>query len=110
MKLKLSLPGIGFNGFLELKKFAYNNNVPALVLFDDEDEEFMTASVNVVEHAHRLGKNQTFIKNWTENEGILEALQAENVIGPVLFTVPCGYTQAQAVEILVNIPKEGSDA
>lgn len=101
MRLQLSLPNLNFHGTLDLAKFAYNNNVPALLLYDDEGELYMTVSVNLPEHATKLKPNQTFIKNWSENQGILEALQEQNIIGPVLFSVPTGFVEAQAVEILV---------
>ena len=94
---------------LVVKRGSYRNGVPALELvFAETDHEagnmegepWCVASVNLPEAACKLVKGQTFIKNWSENEGVLEALQEAGVVGPTLFEVQTGFVKAQAVQIL----------
>lgn len=101
MKVRLKWPQIGFEGMVTVARFAYNNNAPAIVLYDEEGEELTRASTNIPEHADKLKENQTFLKVWSENEGLMEALQEAGIVGKPLFWVPTGYVQAPAVEILV---------
>jgi len=101
MNINLKWPQIGFNGKVTVAKFAYNNNVPALVLYDEEGEELVRASSNIPEHATKLKPNQTFLKVWSENEGLMEALQEAGIVGKPLFWVPTEFVEAPAVDILV---------
>jgi len=80
----------------------YSNGALALQLLTPSGERVCVASVNILSEAHRLGPNQTFIKSWSENEGLLEALQAAKIIGPVLFEVQTGFVTAHAIEVLVK--------
>jgi hypothetical protein len=101
MNIKLAWKEIGFNGKVTVARFAYNNNVPALVVYDEEGEELVRASVNLPEFATALKPNQTFIKTWSENEGLLEALQEAGIVSAPKAWVPAGYSKAAVVDILV---------
>jgi hypothetical protein len=84
-----------------VEKTAYKNGVIAILVSSVEGEPLLTASVNIPEEADKLKEDETFIKNWSENEGILKCLQDEGVIGPVLFEVSTGFVKAQAVKVLI---------
>lgn len=62
-----------------VRKRRYDNGRPALQLIDAEDgSPIATATVNLPDVA--LGRNQVAIKDWSENEGMLEALIAAGVV------------------------------
>jgi hypothetical protein len=73
------------------------------IVNDDEEgeQDFATFSVNLPEQANRLGKGQTYMKNWSENAGMLEVLQKAGIVGPTLFEVETGFVKAQAVQVLI---------
>jgi len=85
-----------------LVKTEYASGGTALILRDPlTDEGLAVATVNLPDFKDKLEEDQVFIKNWSENEGMLEALQAAGVIGPVLDEVPAGFVNAQRVQVLV---------
>ena len=47
------------------------------------------------------GENQTFIKNWRENEGVLEALVKAGIVEDLNTLAPAGYEQANLVNLLI---------
>lgn len=64
-----------------------NNNANALMLVETETEEpFMTASVNLPEI--QLKPDEVIIKNYSENEGILDILINENIVLPLMLVGP----------------------
>jgi hypothetical protein len=87
---------------IEVKRSTYSNKAPALIGTMPDGEEYAVFSVNVVEHAKRLGQNQTFIKTYSEGEGNLEILQKMGIVGPVLFVVQTGFVIVPAVEVLMR--------
>lgn len=47
-------------------------------------------------------KGYVFIKDYSENEGVLETLLKEGVVGEPIGTVPVGYTNAYVCKLLIN--------
>lgn len=87
---------------VKITRSAYRGtNVPALIGNMPDGEEYAVFSVNVTEHASRLGANQTFIKTYSEGVGNLEILQKMGVVGPILFNVRTGFVTVPAVEVLI---------
>lgn len=84
-----------------VEKTVYKNGVIALLVFSEKGEPLFTASVNIPEEAASLKKDETFIKDWSENEGVLKCLQNEGIVGPTLFEVSTGFVKAQAVKVLI---------
>lgn len=83
----------------------YGNGRTAIELIGAEGSEWegepvAIASVNIWQAP--LKDNEILIKNWSENEGILEVLQRAKIIGPVITTVPTGFVYAHQCELLVN--------
>ena len=69
----------------------YTNNRTAIQIFSPNGPE-MTATVNIPDQP--LEPDQVLIKNWTENEGILEALIDNNVITDTGLLISTGFVQA----------------
>lgn len=83
----------------DIRTYNYANGRTALQLFDVEnDEPFTTATVNVPE-AH-LEKDEILIKNYSENEGLLDVLVAANIVKDTGRTIPVGFTKAHICILL----------
>jgi hypothetical protein len=68
----------------------YSNGRKALRLIDQEDGlPVMTATVNVPEA--ELAEKEIIIKNYSENEGVLEFLQENGIVGPVKRMLGVGF-------------------
>jgi hypothetical protein len=81
-----------------VRKRQYDNGRLALQLIDAEDgSPIATATVNLPDVP--LGKNQVLIKNWSENEGVLEALVAAGVVTPTGQTVRSGFVEVPVCEL-----------
>ena len=61
-------------------------------------EPISTATVNV---DVKLQKGFILIKNYSENEGVLEALIKEGIVKDTTKTYPVGYCHANLVELLI---------
>lgn len=80
----------------------YQNGQPAIQLIDLEDGmPFATASVAMTNID--LNPNEVCIKNWSENEGLMEAMIAANIISEPLYTVPSGFVEVPVCRLLVNL-------
>lgn len=87
-----------------IKVLKYNNSRPALQLIDSVDgEPVATASVNLSNII--LGEDEICIKDYSENEGMLKALQDAEVVGHVERFVQSGYVTIPIVKIEANLSK-----
>jgi hypothetical protein len=71
-------------------KRSYPNGRLALQLIDEDDgSPVAVATVNIPDVP--LGDNQVIIKDWSENEGIYDALYEAGIVSKVLDTAPTGF-------------------
>jgi hypothetical protein len=83
----------------------YANNRPAIVLVDTFDGgPYARASVNLPEV--EMEADETAIKNWSENEGIMEILIDRGVISEPLRFVESGFVSVPICKIKMELPKE----
>jgi Domain of unknown function (DUF4313) len=76
-----------------------NNNRISITLLDAEDGiPFAVATVNLPDEP--LEENEIAIKNHSENEGILWALQEAGIVGQVKREVQSGFVRIPIVELL----------
>jgi len=95
MKIKLSFGEYDCT----LTKHQYENGRVALCLNEtDTGEPFCVASVNIPEF--NLRSNQVLIKNWSENEGVLESLVEARVIEDTGEQVNAGFVYANLCYLL----------
>ena len=66
----------------------YANGQTSIQLIDQNGYEFLTASVA---HDIAIGTDQVIIKNYSENEGILEALIQSGIIEKPFMTIPVNF-------------------
>ena len=76
----------------------YRNNRIAIELFDSDGEPYMVASVNLPQYP--CPDEHTFIKDWSENEGILDALVSQGIVELTGTTVETGFVHAHLVKVL----------
>ena len=76
----------------------------ALILKDAETgEPVATASVNIVDYtmSDKSAETHTFIKDWGENKGMLQALIDQNVVEDTGISWPTGFVEANLVKVLI---------
>ena len=78
----------------------YSDGNTALVLEDQNKDPFLTASINIPEL--EIDTQFVAIKDYSENEGILDALQKAGIISPVIETIkfPDSHVPFFIVEII----------
>lgn len=80
MELNLDIEGMG-KYKLHLRKGTYSNQKIALRLIDFEDGmPFATLTVNLPESGFLLGPGEFFVKTWSENAPVVEALRTQTDI------------------------------
>ena len=98
MTYKLKTPYTEYDVKLQWGK--YGNGRKALELVDAENGwPVMTATVNVPEA--QLSEGETIIKNYSENEGVLQFLQKNGIVGPVKREIGVGFVSCPVVDLLV---------
>lgn len=86
----------------------YSNHRTALQLIDKEDySPVAVATVNLPEED--LGKNEVFIKNWSENTGMLEWLEEQGLVEKFRGFVTSGFIVVPKVKLNTIKLKEGAD-
>jgi hypothetical protein len=99
MNYKLETPYSNYTVSLEWSKYSSNGRI-ALQLIDAEDgSPIMTATVNIPDVP--LQSDEMIIKNYSENEGVLEFLQENKIVGPIIMTVQTGFFRCPVVKKLV---------
>lgn len=77
------------------------NNKPTITLVDMEDGcDYAVATINVPEIS--IPHNHVVIKNYSENEGILEKLIAEGIISKPVVMVQTGFVSVPVCKLLVS--------
>jgi hypothetical protein len=92
---------------LELRFHTYaNNGSVALEFWDpEEDEPYYRATVNLPQEA--LAPNCVWLKGWSENEGLPEAMEKAGIVRLTGRTAPTGFCHAQEAELLIGPEKIG---
>jgi hypothetical protein len=81
-------------------KAFYLNGRTALELESEKGGDPITvATVNIPELP--LEADEVFIKDWSENEGMLKVLQDAKIIGPTIEEVPTGFVTAHKCKLLI---------
>jgi hypothetical protein len=93
---KITFLGIDY----EVKISRFNtNNRPALFLIDCSDGSPARISVNLPQI--EMADNETAIKNYSENDGILEHLIKDGIVSEPVRFVDSGFVQVPICKILI---------
>ncbi len=67
----------------------------------------VVASVNLKAYGYPIPpQDEVWLKGWSENEGVLEALEKAGVVELTGLTIPAGYATAQHARIIGEAKKE----
>jgi hypothetical protein len=83
-----------------IERRTYPNGSTALCLDSLSGEHLAVATVALEELP---AEGHVFIKDWSENKGILECLQSAGVVGEVVREIPTGFVVAQEVPLLLEV-------
>ena len=76
----------------------YKSGRPCMIIKDNTTgETICTASINVDQP---LQAGLIAIKDWSENEGVLDELQRLGIVGPVLYRIHSGFVEIPIVMVL----------
>ncbi len=91
---------INFKGFTcNVNVTTYQDGNPAILLVDSTDgSPVATASVNVPDSL--LDDDMLFIKDWSENSGILQVLVEAGIVEDTGRTFPTGFCEANLCRLL----------
>jgi len=101
-----TVPTIRFGDWqCSLSFCCYGNDRTAIRLLDVADgSPVAVATVNIPEA--ELGDNEVIIKDYSENEGILDSLVAAGVVQDTGKRVRSGFITAPVCELLVKVPDQ----
>jgi uncharacterized protein (DUF2147 family) len=85
---------------LLIDKARYNDGSTALILKSAFGEQVAIATVSLAENGEKPDEGNVFIKNWSENEGVFDALHKCGVIGKCVRRVPVANVDALECELL----------
>lgn len=81
----------------------YQDGSIAMLLDESETgERLFTATVCLASYGEKPSEGNVFIKDYSENEGVLKALQEASVVGPVVRSVPAGFATVYECKLLVE--------
>lgn len=81
-------------------KVVYSNHRTAICLTDVETgEPILTATVNIPEEV--IEKDEVIIKNYSENEGILDTLVKNKIVSTPIRFVNIGYVTVPICKLLI---------
>jgi hypothetical protein len=88
------------DAFIHVQKYVTNPNAIRLSIHSESEGLLCVATSNIDNYIPEPGN--VFIKNWSENEGVYEALLKANVIGPVIRKIPAGFTEAYECKLITD--------
>jgi len=98
-RIKLFLSVGEYDAVLEFGK--YRNNRTAIECIDPEDgESIAVATVNLPDSP--LNDDEVFIKDYSENEGILSSLIANNIVSDPIDVIPSGFVVVYKCKLLYH--------
>ena len=93
---------VHFNGYgctVSISRYL-STNTPAIILYDIEDgQEVLRPTTNLLDA--ELKENQVLIKNYGENEGVLEALVEAGIISEPVGKMDSGFVELDICELLI---------
>ena len=88
---------------VEMSRYSDDLQRDAILLFCPNGELMTVATVNIPEAM--LQDGEVWIKPWSENTGVYEALVEAGIVGKAVGTYPCGFSKALRCPLLVKNPE-----
>ncbi len=90
-----------FDGHIRLQRYADNNRLAILLMEEEGSSQIVfKATVNIPDLD--LADDEVFIKGWSENEGVPNALMDAGVIGPIIGYGQTGRAMATRHKVLIT--------
>ena len=108
-KLVTGFPGLEKGQHVRISLAKYSNGAPVILgTVEETGEPYAVFSVNMVDGGWdtKLPPNHTYIKMWSEGEGMLELLQKHGIVGKPKFYADNSFVKAPAVEITLTDPDD----
>jgi len=94
---------VKFQGFdCEIQQTTYGNGRTALLLVDAKDPEHHVAVATVNLPDVPLPSNQVFIKDYSENQGMLDGLEKAGIVKATGAMVETGFVRVPVAEVLTK--------
>lgn len=87
-------------GDVTIEATTYGNGTTALLLVDEYGERLGVATVALDEVP---AAGNVYVKSWSENAGLLEALQRAGVVGDVVREIPSGFVTVYEVPLRIAV-------
>jgi len=94
----------GIDCVIQLGRYRDNGRLALILLEKETRDEMTVATVNMPEIFLQSG--EILLKNWSENQGILEALQEAGVVEPTGLTYRSGFVEVPKCLVTVPIPEK----
>jgi len=92
-KLKVGPAKFMGAGYVEFSKYPYNGET-AIRVFSEDGEPEATATVALESAPPARSRNGVWLKGWSENEGVPEALEKAGIVKLTGETHPTGFCEA----------------
>lgn len=86
---------------VQIKRYTDNNRI-AIILINPEEPQFDVIVCTINMPSIALNDNIVIIKNYTENEGILDALIKHKVVSEPIGFVQTGFVQSPMCKVLID--------
>jgi len=80
----------------------YHDGSTAIIVMSDRGKE-CTATVCLAPEGPTPKKGFVWLKGWSENEGVPEALEKSGIVKRTGDTIPTGWGDAELAELLVDV-------
>lgn len=94
-----------------VKKDTWPNGLTRLLAYSDTDDRPLRLTINVPDRAiasitsrsgmRALGVDEVILKNYSENQGVYDALLVADIVSPAFDVTPLGYTDCVVVRVLI---------
>jgi hypothetical protein len=83
---------------IKIAKSFYNDGSIALILKSIEGEQLCIATINLAQYGEKPEPGNVFIKNYSENEWVWEALHKAGIVGDAVRIIEVGQFMSDVVE------------
>lgn len=83
-----------------IDKYAADESAPAIQLVDEDGFPYATATVYLEDYDYEPG--EVTIKNYSENEGILDVLVENGIVSKMKMLIPSGFVWVPVCDLLYD--------
>jgi len=92
-----------WNCILEFGQYKENDRIAISLVEEETGEDVATVTINLDKVS--LSDNEVIIKDYSENEGVYEALVKAEIISRAKRYIHSGFISAPVCDLLITVPK-----